>query len=68
MSGVIVRLAEAAPKYGATRWQIYDWRKRLRNGSWHCLKAWPQHPCFGGAAGRRAAFPAAARAYRDRES
>jgi transposase len=25
-----VRVAEVARKYGATRWQIYDWRKRLR--------------------------------------
>jgi transposase len=25
-----VRGAEVARKYGATRWQIYDWRKRLR--------------------------------------
>jgi transposase len=25
-----VRVADLARKYGATRWQIYDWRKRLR--------------------------------------
>lgn len=25
-----VRVAEVARKYGASRWQIYDWRKRLR--------------------------------------
>jgi transposase len=25
-----VRVSEVARKYGATRWQIYDWRKRLR--------------------------------------
>jgi transposase len=25
-----VRVAEIARKYGATRWQVYDWRKRLR--------------------------------------
>jgi transposase len=25
-----VRVADVARKYGATRWQIYDWRKRLR--------------------------------------
>ena len=24
-----VRVAEVARKYGATRWQVYDWRKRL---------------------------------------
>jgi transposase len=24
------RVAEVARKYGATRWQVYDWRKRLR--------------------------------------
>ena len=28
MSGV--RVADVARKYGATRWQVYDWRKRLR--------------------------------------
>jgi len=28
-----VQLAEVARKYGATRWQIYDWRKRLRKGA-----------------------------------
>jgi transposase len=27
-----VRLADVARRHGATRWQIYDWRKRLRNG------------------------------------
>jgi transposase len=25
-----VRVAEVARKYGATRWQVYDWRRRLR--------------------------------------
>ena len=25
-----MRVAEVARKYGATRWQVYDWRKRLR--------------------------------------
>lgn len=25
-----VRVAEVARKYGATRWQVYDWRKQLR--------------------------------------
>lgn len=24
------RVADVARKYGATRWQVYDWRKRLR--------------------------------------
>jgi transposase len=27
-----VRVADVARKHGATRWQIYDWRKRLRDG------------------------------------
>ena len=27
-----VRVAEVARKYGVTRWQVYDWRKRLRHG------------------------------------
>jgi transposase len=27
-----VRVADAARKHGTTRWQIYDWRKRLRDG------------------------------------
>ncbi|RWE12351.1 MAG: helix-turn-helix domain-containing protein [Mesorhizobium sp.] len=26
-------VAEVARKYGVTRWQVYDWRKRLRHGS-----------------------------------
>jgi transposase len=25
-----VRVADVARKYGATRWQVYDWRRRLR--------------------------------------
>src|SRR5262245_2245480 len=25
-----MRVADVARKHGATRWQIYDWRKRLR--------------------------------------
>ena len=24
------RVADVARKYGATRWQVYDWRRRLR--------------------------------------
>jgi transposase len=32
-----VRVAEVARKYGATRWQIYDWRKRLRRQEWLAL-------------------------------
>lgn len=31
MPGVTV--AEVARKHGTTRWQVYDWRKRLRKGS-----------------------------------
>ena len=27
-----VRVSDIARKYDATRWQIYTWRKRLRNG------------------------------------
>ena len=27
-----VRVAEVARKHGTTRWQVYDWRKRLRDG------------------------------------
>src|SRR5687768_5549118 len=30
MPGVTV--AEVARKHAVTRWQVYDWRKRLRNG------------------------------------
>ncbi|SMF52405.1 Transposase, partial [Tistlia consotensis] len=26
------RVAEVARKHGVTRWQIYDWRKKLRKG------------------------------------
>ena len=25
-----IRVADVARKYGATRWQVYDWRRRLR--------------------------------------
>ncbi len=28
-----IGVAEVARKYGVTRWQVYDWRKRLRHGS-----------------------------------
>ncbi|MFD1510442.1 transposase [Lacimonas salitolerans] len=31
MPGVTV--ADVARKHGTTRWQIYDWRKQLRNGN-----------------------------------
>ena len=32
----------SARKYGATRWQVYDWRRRLRRRSgWRCRRAWP---------------------------
>ena len=27
-----VKVADVARKHGATRWQIYDWRKRIRKG------------------------------------
>jgi transposase len=27
-----VRVADVARKHGTTRWQIYDWRKKLRTG------------------------------------
>jgi transposase len=27
-----VRVADIARKHGTTRWQVYDWRKRLRDG------------------------------------
>ena len=27
-----VRVADVARKHGTTRWQVYDWRKRLRDG------------------------------------
>ena len=27
-----VRISDVARKHGATRWQVYDWRKRLRDG------------------------------------
>lgn len=26
------RVADVARRYGTTRWQVYDWRKRLRDG------------------------------------
>jgi transposase len=27
-----VRVADVARRHGTTRWQVYDWRKRLRDG------------------------------------
>ena len=27
-----VRVVDVARKHGTTRWQVYDWRKRLRDG------------------------------------
>jgi transposase len=27
-----VQVAEVARRYGTTRWQVYDWRKKLRTG------------------------------------
>jgi len=27
-----VKVADVARKHGTTRWQIYDWRKRIRRG------------------------------------
>ena len=27
-----VRVADVARKHGTTRWQVYDWRKQIRNG------------------------------------
>lgn len=36
------RVAEVARKYGATRWQVYDWRKRLRREERLAL---PKSPC-----------------------
>ena len=27
-----VRVADVARRHGVTRWQVYDWRKRLRDG------------------------------------
>lgn len=27
-----VRVADVARKHGTTRWQVYDWRKRLKDG------------------------------------
>ncbi len=28
-----VKVADVARKHGTTRWQIYDWRKRIRKGN-----------------------------------
>ncbi|MER9481947.1 hypothetical protein NKI74_21470 [Mesorhizobium sp. M0494] len=35
-----VQVAAVARKHGATRWQVYDWRRRLVRDNWHCRKAW----------------------------
>lgn len=31
-------VAAIARKHGATRWQVCDWRRRLRQGHWHAGK------------------------------
>ena len=37
-----VRVADVARKHGTTRWQVYDWRKKLRTG---CPRAWLSCRC-----------------------
>lgn len=41
-----VRVAEVARKYGVTRWQVYDWRKRLRHGSLRLPESMAAAPAF----------------------
>ncbi|MER9250042.1 transposase [Mesorhizobium sp. M0590] len=47
-----VGVAEVARKYGVTRWQVYDWRKRLRQVS-DAARKHGRGPRLCGTAGRR---------------
>ena len=44
MPGVTV--ADTARKHGTTRWQIYDWRKKLRKGNLVVPESVPALPVF----------------------
>jgi transposase len=39
-------VAEVARRHGVTRWQVYDWRKRLRNGHLTLPEDAPSIPGF----------------------
>lgn len=41
-----IGVAEVARKYGVTRWQVYDWRKRLRHGSVTLPESMAAAPAF----------------------
>lgn len=41
-----VRVAEVARKHGTTRWQVYDWRKRLRDGRLRLPEEVAEEPLF----------------------
>ena len=41
-----VRVADVARKHGTTRWQIYDWRKRLRDGGLSLPEEVAEQPRF----------------------
>lgn len=39
-------VADVARRHGVTRWQVYDWRKRLRNGHLRLPEDAPSIPAF----------------------
>jgi transposase len=39
-------VADVARRHGVTRWQVYDWRKRLRNGHLTLPENAPSIPAF----------------------
>ena len=41
-----VRVADVARKHGTTRWQVYDWRRRLRDGRLSLPEAVAEQPRF----------------------
>lgn len=47
---VAAQVSEVARKYGATRWQIYDWRRGVR-GVAAVIRAAGGGKCVGGASG-----------------
>ena len=41
-----VRVADVARRHGVTRWQVYDWRKRLRKGNLALPESATSAPAF----------------------
>jgi transposase len=57
-----VRVADVARKHGTTRWQVYDWRKKLRTGQLAVPESVAVPPMFAELVEGAAADASAARA------